>query len=178
MAPSPALEARISELAQRLEKFSPDILHCSVVVDLPHKHAAQGRLYEVQIRISTRGAQIITNREHRERHSHEDVYIALRDAFRAARRQLEDHQRESRQAVKHHEPEASGWISELYPAEDYGRIATSDGRSLYFHRHSLVGADFEQLETGEGVRFVEESGADGPQASTVTLIRHPGPVAG
>lgn len=175
--PSAALETRIRELAQRLEKFSSQIVHCHVVIELPHKHAHQGHLYEVHIQITTPGAQIIVQREHRERHTHEDPYVALRDAFRAARRQLEDYERERRQDVKGHTLEPMGWVSELYPAEDFGRIATSDGRSLYFHRHSVVGGDFERLTTGMGVRFVEESGERGPQASTVKPIAHPGPVS-
>ena len=175
--PSAALEARIRELAQRLEKFSAPIVRCHVIVEAPHKHGHQGNVYEVHILVTTPGDTTVANREHRERHSHEDVYVALRDAFRAVRRQLEDHEREHRQDVKHHEPETSGWISELYPAEDFGRIQTRDGRSLYFHRNSVVGTDFDRLTTGTGVRFVEESGDRGPQASTVKIITHPGPVS-
>ncbi len=176
--PSAALEARIRELAKRLEKFSADIVHCRVIVERPHQHSHHGSTYEVHIQISTPGGQIIARREHPERHSHEDPYVAVRDAFRAVRRQLEDYERERRQDVKRHTPESMGWVSELYPAEDFGRIMTSDGRSLYFHRHSVVGGDFERLTTGTGVRFVEESGESGPQASTVKLIAHPGPVGG
>jgi len=175
--PSAALEDRIRALAKRLEKFSAHIVHCRVVVELPHQHARQGQIFEVHIQISTPGGQIIASREHRERHSHEDPYVAVRDAFRVVRRQLEDYERKHRQDVKHHTPEATGWISEINPAADFGRITTSDGRSIYFHRHSLVGGDFERLTTGVGVRFVEESGERGPQASTVKLLAHPGPAS-
>lgn len=176
--PSAALEARVRALAKRLEKFSSHISHCRVVIELPHQHDRQGRIYEVHIQISTPGGQIIASHEHRERHSHEDPYIALRDAFRAVRRQLEDYERERRQDVKRHTPESTGQVSELYPAEDFGRITTSDGRSLYFHRHSVVGGDFERLTTGTAVRFVEEGGERGPQASTVKPVTHPGPASG
>jgi cold shock CspA family protein/ribosome-associated translation inhibitor RaiA len=151
-------------------------MRCHVIVEAPHKHGHQGRLYEVHIQLTTPGGELIANREHRERHSHEDVYVALRDAFRALRRQLEDQERERRQDVKHHEPGPTGWISQLYPAEDFGRIETDDGRSIYFHRNSVVGHDFERLTTGTEVRFVEESGDHGPQASTVKVVAHAGPV--
>jgi ribosomal subunit interface protein len=177
MEGSAALEARVRELAARLERFSAQIVRCHVIVEAPHRHGHQGRVYEVHIQVTTPGGSIVASREHRERHSHEDVYVALRDAFRAVRRQLEDYERERRRDVKHHEPEPTGWVSELYPAEDFGRIETSDGRSLYFHRNSVVDADFDRLATGMGVHFVEESGERGPQASTVSVIRHPGPVA-
>lgn len=59
-----------------------------------------------------------------------------------------------------------GRIVELYPAEDYGRIQTPDGRLIYFHRNSVVETDCENLEIGSEVRFVEEMGELGPQAST------------
>jgi ribosome-associated translation inhibitor RaiA len=106
--PSVALETRIRELAQGLEKFSSQIVHCRVVIDLPHKHSHQGRIYEVRIQISTPGAELTAQREHREQHTHEDPYVAVRDAFRAVQRQLEDYERERRGDVKRHAPESTG----------------------------------------------------------------------
>jgi cold shock CspA family protein len=79
--------------------------------------------------------------------------------------------------VKHHEPAPQGWVSELYPVEDFGRIKTSDGRSIYFHRHSVLGTDFDRLATGMEVHFTEESGDHGPQASTVKVVSHGAPRA-
>jgi ribosomal subunit interface protein len=167
MEPSAALEARIRALAARLDRFSAHIMSCQVTIDAPHQHQRQGQLYEVRIDVRVPHGELMAHREHRERPGHEDVYVALRDAFRAVRRQLEDYEREHRQDVKHHEPAQQGLVSELYPAEDFGRIASSDGRSIYFHRHSVLGADFEHLTTGTRVRFAEELGDHGPQASTV-----------
>lgn len=99
---SAALETRIRELAQRLEKFSSHMIHCHVVIETPQKHGHQGRLYEVHIQITAPGAQLIAQREHLERHTHEDPFVAVRDAFRAVRRQLEDYERKHRHDVKHH----------------------------------------------------------------------------
>ena len=168
MEPSPALETRVRELAQRLDRFSPQIMSCHVTIEAPPRHQHQGKLYEVRVDLSVPGSEIVAS----EGHSHEDVHVALRDAFRAVRRQLEDYERERRQDVKHHEPSPSGWISLLSPTEDFGRIETSDGRSIYFHRNSVVGADFDRLTTGSQVRFVEEAGERGPQASNVRLASH------
>lgn len=176
LEPSAALEARIRELVNRLEKFSPHVARCHVVVQGKQGHGHQGRLYEVRFQVTTPGGSVVANREHRQLQSHEDVYVALRDAYRAVRRRLQDLERRRRQEVKQHATAPQAWVSELYPAEDFGRIATSDGRSLYFHRNSIVGADFDQLVTGMAVRFVEERGERGPQASTVKLVAHPGPV--
>jgi cold shock CspA family protein len=61
-------------------------------------------------------------------------------------------------------------VTKLEPDQDYGRIQTSDGRDIYFHRNSLVRGDYGDLEVGSEVRFEEESGEEGPQASTVHII--------
>jgi ribosome-associated translation inhibitor RaiA len=105
--PSDALEARIRELAQRLEKFSGQMVHCHVIVELPHKHGHQGSVYEARIQITTPGAQLNVQHEHHARHTHEDPYVAVRDAFRAAKRQLEDYERIGRSDVKRHTMEAN-----------------------------------------------------------------------
>ena len=110
--PSAALETRIRETAQGLEKFSSQIVYCRVVIELPHKHGHQGRVYEVRVQITTPGAQLIAQHEHRERHTHEDPYVAVRDAFRAVRRQLEDYERERRGDVKRHTQDPMGITTE------------------------------------------------------------------
>lgn len=53
---------------------------------------------------------------------------------------------------------------------DYGRIVAPGGRQVYFHRNSVVGADFDGLRIGTEVRFAEEMGERGPQASTVHVV--------
>jgi cold shock CspA family protein/ribosome-associated translation inhibitor RaiA len=166
MEPSPALEGRIRKLAARLEKFSPRIMHCHVIVEAPPGHSQQGGLFEVRVDLTVPDSQIATRRSHPIRHSHEDAYVALRDAFRATRRRLEDYERERRPPTA----PPHGRVCELNPAEDFGRIETDDGRLIYFHRNSVMDRRFEQLSVGTKVRFNEESGERGPQASTVHVI--------
>lgn len=167
MDPSPALDARIRELAKRLEKFSPQIMHCRITVEAPHQHHRQGNLFDIRIDLTVPGREIAVHRGSAHDHSHEDAYVALRDAFRAARRKLQDYERERYQQVKSHVEQPHGVVSELYPADDYGRIDTPDGRSVYFHRNSVLGGAFDSLTIGAEVKFVEEQGERGPQASTV-----------
>jgi cold shock CspA family protein len=93
--------------------------------------------------------------------------VALRDAFRAARRKLEEYERERRGAVKTPARVPHGRVCELHPQEGFGRIETADGRLIYFHRNSVLGRPFEDLEVGTEVRFAEEPGDRGQQASTV-----------
>jgi cold shock CspA family protein/ribosome-associated translation inhibitor RaiA len=170
MDPSPALEARIRELAERLDHFSDQIMRCHVTVEAPHHHQQQGSLFEVRLDITVPGREIAIRRSHPATHAHEDPYVALRDAFRAARRKLEDYQRQHRHDVKTHIEMPHGRITELNPAQDFGRIETDDGRLIYFHRNSVLGRSFDDLTTGTEVRFAEEPGDQGPQASTVHVI--------
>jgi ribosome-associated translation inhibitor RaiA len=102
MDPSPALEARIREKAEKLERFYDRIVSCSVVVVAPHRHHHKGKLYSVRIDLSVPGQDIHVGRAGPENHAHEDVYVALRDAFNAAGRLLEDHVRRMRGDVKTH----------------------------------------------------------------------------
>jgi cold shock CspA family protein/ribosome-associated translation inhibitor RaiA len=167
---SPALEARIRNLAARLDSFSEHIMRCEVVVEPPAHHQHHGGLYDFHIHITLPDGEIGIHHAHPADHAHEDPYVALRDAFRAARRQLEDYERKRRGDVKRHTGAAEGWICELDAARDSGRIQTDDGRLIYFHRNSVVGSRFQDLVTGTKVRFAEEAGDLGPQASTVHVI--------
>jgi cold shock CspA family protein/ribosome-associated translation inhibitor RaiA len=146
-----------------------------VTVEAPHKHHRQGKLYRVAVDVRLPGGEVVASRDPSAHHAHEDVYVSLRDAFKAVRRQLQDYVRVRRGKVKAHETPPHGTISVLYPEEDYGRIATSDGRDIYFHRNSVVNAQFEHLKLGDEVRFSEEAGERGTQASTVHVVgkQHP-----
>lgn len=86
MAHSPALDDHIRERAEKLERYFSAITSCRVVAEAPHKHQQQGRLYKVRLDISVPGRELVVNRDHAE-----DIYVALREAFGAARRQLEDY---------------------------------------------------------------------------------------
>lgn len=99
MEHSEALETHIRQKVQKLDEFFKHIMSCRVVVEMPHKHHNQGKQFNVRIDIGVPGNEIVVNRDHSE-----DVYIALRDAFDAAKRQLEDYARKVRGDVKSPEP--------------------------------------------------------------------------
>jgi ribosomal subunit interface protein len=102
MDPSDAVSANIQEKAQKIEHFA-DITSCRVTIEAPHKHHHKGRLFAVKLDITVPGEEIIVTRSPDQNHAHEDVYVAIRDAFNAAKRQLEDYVRRRRGQVKHHE---------------------------------------------------------------------------
>jgi ribosomal subunit interface protein len=92
MAPSEAVEARIREKVAWLERFYDGITGCNVVVEAPHHHSRKGNLFAVSIELSVPGGpSIVAGRVHHDDHAHEDVYVAIRDTFDAARRRLQDH---------------------------------------------------------------------------------------
>ena len=122
------------------------------------------------IDIRTPAGEIVVSQNPNEHQAHEDIYVAIRDAFKAARRQLQDQLRKQRGKVKLHETPPHGRVSALHPAENYGTITDSNGREIYFHRNGIVNQDFDQLEIGAEVRFAEEAGDKGPQASSVHVI--------
>lgn len=167
MEPSEALEAKIRERAEKLDQFADHIMSCRVTVDQEHKHHQQGKLFAIKIDITVPGNEIVVTRTPDKHHAHEDPYVALRDAFDASRRQLEDYVRKLRGKVKTHETPPHGRIKELFPYEDYGVIETADGREIYFHRNSVIEESFDNLAEGDSVHFSEEMGDNGPQASSV-----------
>lgn len=99
MPSSSALEASIHEWASRLERVAP-IQRCTVVIERPNKHHRHGMPFQISLTVSTPGREIVVS--HADRAEHEDPYLAVSDAFRAARRQLLDfvaQRREARPAV-------------------------------------------------------------------------------
>jgi len=167
---SPAVEAEVREHAVHLEKYCDQIMGCRVMVEAMHKHHARGNHYHVRIDVTVPDRELVASREPDEHHAYTDVYVAIRDAFDSMRRQLEDYMRRQRRDVKAHETPPHGRITELLPDEASGRIETLEGRLVYFHSNSVINAEFENLKVGDEVRFIEEAGERGPQASTVQLV--------
>jgi ribosomal subunit interface protein len=165
MESSPALEARIREKAEKLEQYHDRITSCRVVIEAPHRHSRKGKLFLITIDVTVPGAELVVNSEKRNHPSHEDVYVALRDAFNAMTRQLEEHARESRGQVKTHEAPPEGIVIRLF--RDHGFINTPDRGEIYFHRNSVVDDKFDELSEGAQVRFVATEGEKGLQATTV-----------
>jgi ribosomal subunit interface protein len=90
MLPSLAVRARIEEQAEKLVRFNDRLMSCRVVVRAPHRHHRKGRLYEVSIDAKVPGSEIAVNHAPGGNHAHQDIYVAVRDAFNALTRRLED----------------------------------------------------------------------------------------
>jgi ribosomal subunit interface protein len=172
MDSSEAVAERIRERAGELERFFDRIISCRVVVECRHPRRRQGNLFRVRVDLKIPGREIAVGRDPAAHQAHEDVYVAIRDAFDAARRVLEDHVRERRGEVKVHAVPDHGRIARLLPEQNGGFILSADGNEIYFHRNSVANGGFDKLAVGDEVRFVAQhsESAEGPQASTVVPL--------
>jgi len=167
MPHSAAVEQAVQEKAEKLEQFYPQLIGCHITVQTLGSHKHQGKQFTVRIDLKAPGKEIVVNRDH-----DEDIYVAIRDAFDSARRQLEDYARVQRGQSKAHEPECLGRIKRTFPEKGYGFIETSDGREFYFSRDNLLAGDLGDLEPGTEVRFLEQGGSEGLQARRVSIGKH------
>jgi ribosomal subunit interface protein len=104
MDPSDAVEKAVREKADKLVQFSDQITACHVTVGAPHKHHHKGKLYSVLIELHVPDTEIVASRAPSGNHAHEDVYVAIRDAFNSIRRQLKEYEERRRGKIKTHEP--------------------------------------------------------------------------
>jgi cold shock CspA family protein len=175
MERSPALEATIIDRASRLDRFASHIMSCRVVVEPAGRHHKHGNQFEVHIDITLPEGEVVATREPSEHKEYKDIDIAIRDAFDAATRKLEDYVRRQRGDVKAHIGAPHGRVSKVMAGEGYGFLTTPEGREIYFHRNSVLNDAFDRLEIGAEVAFEEEEGNRGPPASTIRLVgRHGG----
>jgi ribosome-associated translation inhibitor RaiA len=106
---SAALEARIRAKVRRLTQLFPSLIGCRVIAEVPHQRHSHGNQFIVRLDITMPGSEIVVNRDH-----HEDVYVALREAFRAARRQLNG--RNGRQRATGGESPSGGTPAAMEPS--------------------------------------------------------------
>jgi cold shock CspA family protein len=169
--PSEAVRSEIAKQVSRLEKFSQRITSCRVVIAGPAARRRRGDLFKVNLHIAMpEHHDVVVAKSQGEVHEHEYPLVAIRDAFDAAVRQVEDVMRALRGEVKAHALQARGRVTKFLPEDNYGFIETPDGREVYFHRNAVLGGAFDRLKVGSQVRFVEEQGIKGAQASTVRAI--------
>jgi cold shock CspA family protein len=160
-----------------------------VVVERPQR-AESSKLYHVRIDLGVPNGELVVKhmptlhgtlqdakagKSRREAESvlvHKSPQLAIREAFHEMRRRLQDYSRQQEGSVKAAQKMAEGTVKEIFPGEGYGFLETPDDRQIYFHQASVLDGHFNRLRAGTRVRFAEEMGEKGPQASTVKII-HP-----
>ena len=167
LEPSPAVETAAHEKAAKLDQFRPDLMSCRVTIELLDKHKHQGRHFAVRIDLTLPGGELSVDRV-----LHEDVYVALRDAFDDMKRRVQDSARRVQGQKKVHAAELLGEVVRFDREGRYGFIRSAEGDEYWFGPDNVAGAPFEHLQVGAEVRFIPEVAAEGRQAKRVSLGKH------
>jgi ribosome-associated translation inhibitor RaiA/cold shock CspA family protein len=172
METSPSVEAQVRRRAEELQRLSDRVTACRVTLAAAHRRHRQGTIYHVRVELAVPGGKIVVNREPGEDHAHEDMHVAVRDAFDAARRRLLDHIRRLDGQTKQHESPSIGRIARVFAERDYAFLETAGGEEVYLSRNAVSGGGFDRLKVGDRVRYVVdgEDGDNGPQASAVVPL--------
>jgi cold shock CspA family protein/ribosome-associated translation inhibitor RaiA len=161
---APAEERAIRDGAAKLDAFASRILSCRVALEIPRGRGHTGRQYRIHIKVEVPGEELVVRRR-----TDEALTTAVQKAFRAMGRKLQDHVRRQRGDVKLPRRAPRATVTRLFPWEGYGFLTSADGREIYFDRRSVLNDAFDRLQKGAEVRYVEEPGEEGPQASTVAI---------
>lgn len=172
LEPSPALEADIRDRVDKLNKMYPRLVGCRVAVEARHKQHRRGNVYECHIELHVPTGEIVVSNQPRrvkQNYANPDAYVSVREAFTIAERKLTQFKERLGGEVKRHPPLFQGEVAELNLEQGFGFIITHEGTRLYFHRNSLMNENFNKLEPGTTVHFIEEMGDTGPTAKKVWL---------
>ena len=168
---SPSIESSVSEHIAELERRYGRVTACRVVIKGPGDRHRTGGLYEVNIHlVLPEGREVSVTRTPSQDERHAQLIFAIDDAFKRARRQLQDHVRKLQGQIKQHEAVASGTVVRIDKSGTFGVLETGDGREVYFHRNNVWDDAFDRIAPGTRVTFSEEMGQKGPQASTVRIL--------
>lgn len=88
---SEAVESKVKEKVAKLQRRFGRISACRVVLEAPHRNPAKAKVFSVKIEISIPGSKpIIINHEREGASAHDDLSLAIRDAFEAATRKVDE----------------------------------------------------------------------------------------
>lgn len=168
--PSRHLRERIDKEIRQLKKIDPDLTSCTVLVEGPSGRKHAGGLASVRIHLTAPGRKgIAVTHVADDNQAHEDVLVSVRDAFKAAQRQIKKLKPDHRTEGAGNDTRVAGKIARFLAEEGAGFIVAEDGRECYFQARSVTDARFKTLKVGDDVTFRVEPGDKGPQAVAVHL---------
>jgi len=161
------VEQHVTQLEQRYGRITA----CRVALKGPGGHHKAGGQYEVNIRIVLpEGREVNVSRTAVADERLSQLPFAISDAFKHARRRLQDAARRMRGQTKKRNAAPVGTVIRLDEGGGFGVIRSPDGEEVYFHRNSVLNDGFSKMKVGTRVTYFEETGDKGPQASTVKLL--------
>jgi len=159
----------ISTLEQRFGRITA----CRVVIKGPSERHRKGGAFDITIRLTLpQGREVDIGRSEKGWADNRllDPVVAVNDAFKLARRRLQDHARRMQGHIKSHEAPPVATVTRFDAAGGFGFLETADGREIYFHKNSILDGSVRDVMPGTRVTFFEEMGDKGPQASTVKVL--------
>ena len=160
------IEAELRKRVDKLERHYNRITSCRIALERPTgNHHQEGGPFRVRVDVTVPGSELVADKQA------DEIFAAVRDAFDAAERQVEAFVERRRGYVKSPVLPPEGKVVRLFSDEGFGFLTAPDGREVYFHRNAVLDPPgFDRLTVGSRVRFAEEQGFEGPQASTVSLV--------
>lgn len=167
---SPAVEDSIHKKIDELEQRFSHIMSCRVSVNFTSHRGNLGKLFEIHIVLTLPGKDISVSKASGHDHAHEDVYVAIRDAFSSALRMLDN------RVEQMHDHRAtnitltmSGVVKRLFEEQGYGFIVTDDGKDVYFNKDSLTKSNWRELSVDQPVQFKQHEGDKGLYAMQISV---------
>ena len=170
-------EDQIRARVAKLEKLYDRLVSCRVRVDqrASNQNKTIPPVVHIELGIPGRKDLVVSHEPDHLQNKFQapDLHNAINEAFRIAEDQLTTYKAKLQRRGKdgHHDAENQflGQVAEITPAEDFGFLLTKEGGLLYFHRNSLLSGDFDALERGDELYYVETMGDTGPIASKVRV---------
>lgn len=167
---TPEIQASIDKHIAELESRFGRLTAGRIVVRGPGERHRTGGPYQVTVRLALPdGREVSVGRTPKQDERYADLTFAVDNAFKRARRRLQDQAQLMRGQTKQHENQPIGTVVRIDPSGEFGFIEGADGQEVYFSCNSVV----DRLSTivpGTRVSYVEEMGEKGPQASTVKVL--------
>jgi cold shock CspA family protein len=167
---TPELQASIGQHIAELESRFGRLTAGRIVVRGPGDRHRSGGQYQVSIRLALPdGREVNVGRTPTQDERYADLTFAVDNAFKRARRRLQDQSRQLQGQTKQHENQPTGTVARIDPSGEFGFIEGAGGQEIYFSCNSVINR-LSTIEPGTRVSYVEEMGEKGPQASTVKVL--------
>jgi ribosomal subunit interface protein len=163
---SATLETHIRTKSEKIKQFYTNLTSCRIVVEFEQKHKHRGKLYNIRIDVMVPGKELVTTKK-----SDEDVYVAIRDAFDAIIRQLDNYSHKRHGRVKKHNDIMHGHVARIIEEDGFGFIEGTDGNEYYFSVTNVKSPSFERLMIGDAVEYYPEPVNEGWQACHIIRER-------
>jgi cold shock CspA family protein len=170
------LDQLIQTRIAKLEKICDYIVSCHIVIEQSQNNQQSGNPFRVRILVRVPpGHELVSDRISTRGKRGEPLPALIRRSFDAMEKQLQELVEKQRNDIKTHPTvQTNALVESIFRNDGYGFLRSLDGRQIYFHKNSVLHNEFERLEIGTGVRFSEEMGEMGLQATTVEIENKPG----